>query len=307
MKRKKSSRFEIWFSLGFLFTLVVAFGTFFLGLNMGITRTEAKYLNFKASVLQMETDASYSQQDLVTFYYVAFEPYQQFKEEFLELNDWLKRSDNSLSAAKALKDAQASAKAQYELIASYSVSDASPLLEQAQSDILKSLKLFEEGIGRNLSFIGGETGPKLVSKLSQDEFTVNAIDYGLKAQSKFYASIMKWNAKSDKSIPDSYSFRNDTTVAQWQAFTLSQKNKAVTDIMLNGKLYVSYLPQDMTAKIDQMINSGKASALKLNSVASIVKILTETEAVQSKEFIKWRSTYYASELLPLLPFFGEDY
>lgn len=85
---------------------------------------------------------------------------------------------------------------------------------------------------------------------------------------------------------------------QWSNLSLAVKNKAVTDIMNTDNLFVSYLPQDMTAKIDQMIASGKASSLNLHSVSSIVKILTETEAVQSKEFVKWKTTYYASENFP---------
>ncbi|MNJ41195.1 hypothetical protein D3C77_361130 [compost metagenome] len=77
-------------------------------------------------------------------------------------------------------------------------------------------------------------------------------------------------------------------------------------MMANSNLYVSYLPQDMTAKIDQMIDSGKASSMKLNSVTSIVKVLMDTEAVQGKEFLRWKSTYYASEFIPELPIFSEQ-
>lgn len=306
MKRKNSTRFEIWFSLGFLFTLIAAFGTFFLGFSMGINRTEAKYLNIKASALEIETDASYGQQDLVTFYYVVYQPYQQFKDQYLSLNDRLKKSDSKIMTAKILKDVRETAQTQYDLIAANSISGSSPLLKQAQTDILKSLKLFNEGIDRNLSYIGGKTGSALVVDLAKDDFTVNAIDYGLRAQTKFYASIMKWNARMDRNVPESYSFDNATTIKQWSKLSFAQKNKAVADMMQNGKLYVSYLPQDMTAKIDQMISSGKASALNLNSVTSIVKILTETEAVQTKEFTKWKSTYYTSERLPELPMFEEE-
>ncbi|MNI73545.1 hypothetical protein D3C73_1295600 [compost metagenome] len=65
------------------------------------------------------------------------------------------------------------------------------------------------------------------------------------------------------------------------------------------------MPQDLTAKIDYMISSGKATALNLNSVSSIVKVVTETGAVQGNDFIKWKPTYYAGESLPALPFFTE--
>lgn len=304
MKRKKS-RSEVWFTLGFLFTLVTAFATFLLGLNMGINRTEAKYLNLKASMLEVETADSYNQQDIVTFYYAVYQPYQQFKEEYAVLNEQLGQKDSKVASAKTLKDVRDEARKQYEQISANSVAGSSPLLKQAQTDILKSLKLFDEGIDRNLSFLNGETGITLIHNLSSDEFTKNAVDFGLKAQNKFYAAILKWSAKLNNGIPESYTFQPETTIKQWQTYSLAQKNKAVSDIMLENKLFTAYQPQDLTAKIDQMINSGKASALKLHSVSSIVKIVTETEAVQSKEFMKWKSTYYASEQLPELPFFTE--
>lgn len=306
MKRKKS-RSEVWFTLGFLFTLVTAFATFLLGLNMGINRTEAKYLNLKASMLEIETADSYNQQDIVTFYYAVYQPYQQFKEEYAVLNEQLGQKDSKVASAKTLKDVRDEARKQYEQISANSVAGSSPLLKQAQTDILKSLKLFDEGIDRNLSFLNGETGITLIHNLSSDEFTKNAVDFGLKAQNKFYAAILKWSAKLNNGIPESYTFQPETTIKQWQTYSLAQKNKAVSDIMLENKLFTAYQPQDLTAKIDQMINSGKASALKLHSVSSIVKIVTETEAVQSKEFMKWKSTYYASEQLPELPFFTEEY
>lgn len=306
MIRKSNSRFEIFFILGFLLTLIVAFSTFFLGLRMGINQTESKYAYLKTNPMELETESSYTQQDLVTFYYVVFQPYQQFKDNYLALVDVLNRSNSNSNSKMALKEIRNSAEKQYEQISAISIAASSPLLKEAHSDILKSLKLFDDSIDRTLAASGNSNGSQYAQSLSKDEFTEKAIAFGLQAQKKYYSSILKWTAKTNKSISGEYSFAKDTTVQQWSNLSLAVKNKAVTDIMASDKLFVSYLPQDMTAKIDQMIDSGKATTLSLHSVSSIVKILTETEAVQSKEFIKWKSTYYASEPLPALPFFIED-
>ncbi|MNW53668.1 hypothetical protein D3C74_312350 [compost metagenome] len=306
MNSKKSSRFEVFYVLGFLFTLIAAIGTFFLGFRMGVNQTEDKYASLKQSLIVLEsTDTSYSQQDLVSFYYVVYQPYLQFKNDYLNSIDSLDDTGNRWADNASLHTIRKSAQEKYDLISSYSISGNSPLLKQAQSDILKSLKLFDEGIDRNISIIGNKQGVQLASSVSDDEFTTNAIDYGLRAQNKFYTSMMKWAAKSNQNIPQEYTFNSDTTVKQWNNYSLTLKNKAISDIMLSSNLYVSYMPQDLTAKIDHMISSGKASALNLNSVSSIVKIVTETGAVQSSDFIKWKSTYYANESLPELPFFSE--
>jgi len=288
MIRKNNTKFEMLFSLGFLALLITAFGTFFLGLNLGIDKTEAKYANLKAITIREENETSYQQQDLVTFYYVVFQPYQQFKENYLTLIEDITHSSKSVSSDK-LKDIRDQAKASYEQIAVHSIADSSPLLKEAQTDYLKSLKLFEE----------------LAKIVNQDEFTVNAKKYGLQAQKKYYASMLKWTAKTKSGVSADYTYKENIGTKEWSGYTLAVKNKAVTDMMVNEQLYVSYLPQDFTAKIDQLISSGKAEALQLNSIGSIVKVLIETDAVKSKEFVKWKSTYYASESLPELPFFAE--
>ncbi|MNJ48060.1 hypothetical protein D3C77_432420 [compost metagenome] len=301
--QKKSYRFEIFFMLGFLFTLIAAFGTFFLGFKMGINQTEAKYAHLKIQS-GFETTVSYEQQDLVAYYYVVFQPYEQFKDQYFELVDQLKRSDSRLKSHSILKNIRDASRDQYDQIYYQSITVSSPLLKDAQTDILKSLKLFDESIGR--IEIGNKAGPEIAKLLADDDFTKSAENYGLKAQQKYYTSMMKWAAKSNQAIPADFSFKDSTTVKEWTNFPLAVKNKIVSDMMASSNLYVSYLPQDMTAKIDQMIDSGKASSMKLNSVTSIVKVLMDTDAVQGKEFIRWKSTYYASEFIPELPFFSEQ-
>lgn len=304
MIHKRKMKFEVLFVIGFLFTLIIAFGTFYLGLRIGVNQTESKYSYLKTTPPELETPASYEQQDLVTYYYVVFQPYQQFKENYEKLSDIIKQSDSAGKSKEALKKIRTDAQKQYEQIAANSIAAESPLLKESHNDILKSLKLFDQGIGNILN--EGKNAEQFRNSLNENSFTSKAITYGLQAQKKYYTSILKWTAKSSHNVATDYTFNNNTTVTQWKGYSLAIKNKGVTDIMLKDKLFVSYLPQDMTAKIDQMINSGKADSLKLETIRSIVEVLTETEAIQKKEFVKWRNTYYTNESIPTLPFFIED-
>lgn len=304
MIHKRKIKVEVLFVISFLTTLIIAFGTFYLGLRMGVSQTEAKYSYLKTLPPELESSSSYEQQDLVTYYYVVFLPYQQFKDHFEKMSDIVKQSDSSAKSKEALKKIRSEAQKQYEQIAANSIAADSPLLKESHNDILKSLKLFDQGIGNILN--ENKNVDQLRNILYENNFTSKGINYGLQAQKKYYTSILKWTAKNNHNVATDYTFNNNTTIKQWKGFSLSIKNKAVTDIMLKNTLYVSYLPQDMTAKIDQMINSGKAATLKLETITSIVKILTETEAVQKKEFVKWRNAYYVGEFLPTLPFFVED-
>lgn len=306
MIRKNNVKFEILFLIGFLATLIIAFGTFFLGLNIGVDKTEAKYAYLKVVPPGEELEVSYQQQDLVTFYYVVFQPYQQFKEDYLTLVEEMARSHSKSVSGDTMKEIRDKAKACYEQIAAQSIANYSPLLKEAQTDYLKSLKLFEDSMDQLKATAGSKKGTELAEVVNQDKFTVSAKNYGLQAQKKYYSSILKWTAKTKQGIPADYTYKNNIGTKEWSGYSLAVKNKAITDMMVNEQLYVSYLPQDLTAKIDQLIENGKADALKLTSVASIVKVLTETDAVKNKEFTKWKSTYYASESLPELPFFTEN-
>src|SRR5690606_32964123 len=118
-----------------LFTLVAAFGTFFLGFKMGITQTEAKYAHL-SNHTGFETTASYEQQDLVAYYYVVFQPYQQFKDEYFNLVDQLSRSDSRLKSIGIMKEIREAARKQYDQIQSQSITVSSPLLKDAQTDVL---------------------------------------------------------------------------------------------------------------------------------------------------------------------------
>ncbi|MNP65777.1 hypothetical protein D3C76_1614020 [compost metagenome] len=68
-------------------------------------------------------------------------------------------------------------------------------------------------------------------------------------------------------------------------------------------MYESYDPQDLTARIDDMIQSGNADSMNLTSIGTIINLLNRTDAVKENDFKKWKSKFYSQELLPQLPFF----
>lgn len=112
-------------------------------------------------------------------------------------------------------------------------------------------------------------------------------------------------AKANSAIPDASGDLKTLTFIQWKKMPLLLKNASIANIMLNRGIYAGYDPQDITAKIDDMIYSGTASSLKLGDIQSSVSLLISTGAVQEQDFIKWREQYYGKETMPQLPFFYE--
>ncbi|KWX74660.1 hypothetical protein AMQ84_19800 [Paenibacillus riograndensis] len=298
----RTSRTQMLYTLGFLFFLISAFAAFFTGVKVGADKTEAKYAHLDNKEAVEEFSGSYQQQDLVTFYHNVFLPYREFKRSWNDGLDNLARSTDARENAAALKNLSILADKQYDKVTQDSIFTSSPLLYESQLNILKSLTLFSQASSK---VTAGASGAETAKVLKSDNFTANAVKFGLLAQKNFYDSMLKWGAKSSSKIPAEAGELKTLSFVQWKKMPLLLKNASIADIMLNRAIYEAYDPQDITAKIDDMIYSGTASSLKLKDVQSSVSLLISTGAVQEQDFMKWREQYYGKETMPQLPFFYE--
>lgn len=302
--KTQNSRTQMLYTLGFLFFLICVFAAFFTGVKVGADKTEAKYQQLQGASAPQEpdTESSYQQQDLVTFYHNVFMPYREFKRSWNTEVDKLSRSTSGREYAAVLKNLGILADKQYKKVNQDSIFGNSPLLKQSQLNILKSLTLFSQASSK---ITPGTSGAETAKLLKNDPFTVNAVKFGLQAQKGFYDSMLKWGAKNNSRIPAYTNEHQNLSFIRWKKMPLLLKNATISDMMLNRKIYAGYDPQDLTAKIDDMIYSGTASSLKLTDIQSCLNLLVSTGAVQEQDFIKWREEYYPKELIPQLPFFFE--
>lgn len=299
---KRNTRNQMLYTLTFLFFLICAFAAFFTGVKVGADKTEAKYEKIKSTKGSEEFTGSYQQQDLVTFYHNVFLPYREFKRNWNAQVDKLARSKDSRVNATAIKNLTILADQQFERVSQDSIYTNSPLLHQSQLDILKSLTLFSKSSNKISATADGAETAKL---LKNDSFTTAAIKQGLLAQKNFYDSMLKWGSKTNSKIPASSGEIKTTSFIQWKKMPLLLKNSTIAGIMLNRGIFASYDPQDITAKIDDMIYSGTASSLSLSDIQSSMNLLISTGAVQEQDFVKWQDQYYTHETIPQLPFFFE--
>lgn len=298
----RTSRTQMMYTLGFLFFLISAFASFFTGVKVGADKTEAKYSQLNGHPSAQEFSGSYQQQDLVTFYHNVFLPYREFKRNWNVQVDGLARSTDARQNAATLKNLSILADKQYDKVTQDSLFTNSPMLYESQLNILKSLTLFSQASGK---VTAGASGAEAAKLLRSDNFTSSAVRFGLLAQKNFYDSMLKWGSKNHSSIPQQSGELKTLSFIQWKKMPLLLKNASIANIMLNRGIYAGYDPQDITAKIDDMIYSGTASSLKLNDIQSSVTLLISTGAVQEQDFIKWREQYYGKEIIPQLPFFYE--
>lgn len=299
---KRNSRNQMLYTLVFIFFLICAFAAFFTGVKVGADKTEAKYDKYTSNNGFEEFTSSYQQQELVTFYHNVFLPYREFKRDWNIQVDKLKRSTDARVNAAVMKNLSILADTHYEKINQDSIFTNSPLLHQSQLNVLKSLTLFSKASGK---ISASEAGTETAKQLNEDPFTTGAVKYGLLAQKNFYDSMLKWGSKTNSKIPSASGELKSTSFIQWKKMPLLLKNSFIADIMLNRGIFAGFDPQDITAKIDDMIHSGTASALNLSDVQSAVSLLISTGAVQEQDFTKWREQYYSRETIPQLPFFFE--
>lgn len=299
----RTSRTQMLYTLGFLFFLICAFAAFFTGVKVGADKTEAKYAHLTDTEgATEEFSGSYQQQDLVTFYHNVFLPYREFKRNWSREVDTLARSTDARENAATLKNLSILADKQYDKVTQDSIFSSSPLLYQSQLNILKSLTLFSQASSK---VNAGSSGSETAKALKNDNFTTSAMKFGLLAQNDFYKSMLKWGAKNDSKIPAESGELKTLSFVGWKKMPLLQKNAFISNIMLNRAIYAGYDPQDITAKIDDMIYSGTASSLNLKDIQSSVNLLISTGAVQEQDFMRWREQYYGKETMPQLPFFYE--
>jgi len=298
----RTSRSQMLYTLGLLFFLICAFAAFFTGVKVGADKTEDKYDRLNSAIAAEEFSGSYQQQDLVTFYHNVFLPYREFKRQWNDEVEKLSRSNDDRENKAILKNLGILADKQYKKVNQDSMFAGSPLLQQSQLNILKSLTLFSQASDK---VSAGSQGFETAKLLKGDTFTANAIKFGLIAQKNYYDSMLKWGSKSNSKIPVQLGDAKTLSFIEWKKMPLLVKNATIANMMLNRQIYAAYDPQDITAKIDDLIYSGTASSLKLTDVQTSVNLLISTGAVQAQDFIKWREQYYGKEILPQLPFFYE--
>lgn len=299
---RRTSRTQMLYTLVFLFFLICAFAAFFTGVKVGADKTEDKYEQLVSTIGKVEYSGSYQQQDLVTFYHNVFLPYREFKRNWNTEVDKLARSTNARANEAIIKNLSILADQHYEKVNQDSIFTESPLLYQSQLNVLKSLTLFSKASDK---VSAGSAGAEAAKLLKSDPFTEGAIKFGLQAQKNFYDSMLKWGSKNNDKIPSQVDVTKTLSFIQWKKMPLLLKNATIADMMLNRKVYEGCDPQDITAKIDDMIYSGTASSLNLTDVQSSLNLLISTDAVQEQDFIKWREQYYSKEMIPQLPFFYE--
>jgi hypothetical protein len=303
---KRLSRSDYLFTLVFIFMLVAVVAAFFYGTRVGKEQTVAKYEHvlMKQQALSQEQTA-YHQQYLVSFYHTIYLPYREFQNKWFDFIEALELQSKSVDTASALKQLSRIAIDQYEEAAALSMPESSPLLQEAQRNYLKSLKLFSDAAAKFAR--QASKSPDLSQAIKDDAYFQEAKNFALLAQHNYYSSIVKWHESLGAPLDGSeFAELDSLNVKEWGRLNFNLKNVVIARLLLNGQYYEPYHVHDITIRIDELAASGQAVKMKLDDIGQIVEMLIHTGAVRQNDFIKSKNKYYENETMPQLPFFFQQ-
>jgi hypothetical protein len=232
-------------------------------------------------------------------------PYREFQNNWFDARDkWL--ADPTADRSVSMKELAKSAQQKYDLIKRANVPQISAKLYEAQNSYLKSLKLFIDAFTSLAATANTGNTEILLGQVTLNSYYKEGRIYSLKAQDAFYASMLKWAESVNLGIPGEYDTAEIISISKWKDSPLLIKNKIVADYLSDQLQMTNFMPQDLTARVDQFIGSGQAEKRKLKSFSAIAELLLSTEAVRLGDFTEMKSRFYESEQLPQLPFFYPD-
>jgi hypothetical protein len=303
---KRLSRSDYIFSLIIIFMLICVVGAFFYGIQLGTDRVEAKQQELVDKKTELAKGmTSYNQSYLVSFYHTIYLPFKEFQTVwFKDMND-IDIRGNTLDPAALIKELSKLASAKYDTVVTQSMPSTSPLLQEAHKNYLKSLKLFSDAAKSFQSKANSIQVNVLAAEIEKDAYFKEAKSFALQAQKQFYDSIVLWNETVEVDALKGALFVNHDPLplTEWNQMNFNIKNQYVTGIMLKNKYFKPYNPQDLLIGIDEMIKSGQAKKMNVNTVQALTDILVGTGAVRQDDFIQGKMKWYGTEKIPQLPFF----
>ena len=304
--KKQWSRTEYAFVMSFIFMLVCVAVAFFYGFLAGTDKAEAKYKTLLADKDKVRSEAgAYDQSSLASYYHLAYLPYEDFRTAWFDGLAALDNAATSKETGAILAELRKQADSSYERAAEGSMPANSPLLQDAQKDLLKSLKLFSQELADYEGSTALQSGTKLAAVLDKDAGLTEAKRFALTAQEEYYSAILEWNKTQVPGLKHSDLLSEKVlSLKDWNSLSLNQKNQYLAKLLADEPLFSNYAPQDLAAQIDMLVADGHSSKMKLNSVQDAVEILSATGAVRPEDFTRIKAKRYSKEILPLIPFFS---
>lgn len=290
-----------------LIVIIVSFVLFFMfGFLLGGTVMKSRVsAHYQGIIDEMNAEnirgvATYPETDFTQFYHGVLSPYLIFEKEYIQFRSHLQVSSTDIDLLAEASELKKLAQKTHEEMNGITFDDQSPLLQEAQKQYLIAMESYEEAL--STSFKGKLQDVK--KRFTSLESKQQAETASLRGQTLFYEAIMTWETLQRPFLAQltqqDWSNANFTT---WKTWSVNQKNYAIAAILENKGLLSSYQPEDLTYHLDHYIRSATEQELTQYQLIDLILMYHKADAIVPGQFKAQRSTYYADEILPLIPIF----
>lgn len=295
---KRATRQITLYTILFLVMLIFSGITFFLGLQVGVEKTEEKYAHYLVDETAT-ANYQYQQQDLVTFYITTYSAFEEYQNAWFESIQAI--SSNKVTNPANVFDELATKAAKQATAAGSTNMQGLGLLDSSQKNYIRSLTYFEKAAKSLVKSTDKKSASEALSIINNDDNYKIAIEQALKAQQEYYNTMYIWSTSIDANIASSF----DTTITQaistWDKYPLIIKLQIISNYLNDNKVFKNASPQDIVSRIDEFIVNGQASQLNLTKVNDVLNLLIATDAIRHGDYNQYKGTRYKDEFLPQIP------
>ncbi|WP_139489214.1 hypothetical protein [Brevibacillus dissolubilis] len=309
MSKKRLSKSDYLMTYMIIISLACFIGGFFLGANVMQNKLTAEAAA-KEAVAKEKAEKEklykekklYKEQDFVSFYYGVYVPMKSFKNQhfYYLASMWNKKRAEQVKASEKMSDFVQDQIAAAEKI---SVPASSPLLVEAKTIYLRSLKSYQEGINRHLA----DQNEKAFSAkdIAQGKHLQTANGQFLQAQSSMYKAVATWEEiyVTQRSMPVAKA--DSVTIEAWKSYPFHFRNYLAAEYMRQNGEISQFNPEDLTTRLDDVIDNQPGTANGWKDIPFAVNVLYVSDAVRSGDFKSLKKELYPSLKTPEMPIFTE--
>ncbi|MBO8170655.1 MAG: hypothetical protein H0Z33_02070 [Bacillaceae bacterium] len=298
-QKKRLSKTDYVIVYAIIFSLIAFVGGFFLGastMKQNLTMELKAYQEQKLKEEELKKiQLQYPPTDFVSFYHSVYLPFDKFRTAYYTYFNHITQSSGNTGNLSIDIDLKSRAEETLATLKNTENFQASPDLQKAKNDYLKSLEAYIDSIAGRFDNQGKQEGIPLLEGESPGE------RYGLTGQLHFYRAIIQWEARQNGEKVDIDRLHQIDDLTEWNTLSFHQKNYVIASILESLPLAVPYNPEDITVHLDAAIKSGNGDML--GNLKKAVQLLQATDAVEKGDFLK-QQNLYEHVTSPHLPLFS---
>ncbi|WP_134683261.1 hypothetical protein [Brevibacillus migulae] len=305
--RLKKSEFIVTYSI--IISLACFIGGFFLGAGY----MKNSYEQAKIAAAEAEKEAAkkeqllkeqklYKEQDFVQFYYSVLVPVNTLKEKHFQAIVEM-QSMNPDDRDDQFEELEKLAKQSLQEIQNANAPASSPLLGQAKSSYEQSLRAYLDGIEALRS--AQNSNVLTLDQVHGSQQMQPFVSSWLHAQTVLYKAIATWESAyvTKRALPSAQP--EQVNLETWKAYAFHYRNYLAAEYLTKKNLFTDFAPQDLTTRIDALLQSEQAKTLGIKDIPTAVEVLQATDAVHEGDFHKLHSKLYEGVKMPEMPLFEE--